>query len=448
MNDKKLGISDIGIHIPSPRMDLHDLIKERVASDPNLARHLDRAVLTTGQRAIRFPNLWEDTATMAAQAARNLLVRRSREQLAGLRYLVAGTETTVDHSKPVSAYVQGMLQRSGLEVPGSLSSFQVQHACAGGTLSAISVASMLAMSNRGTESGIVVASDVARYQPASTAEITQGAGAVSLLIEPAPKLIELDLSTVGYCSQDVDDFFRPLGSSIAQVKGRYSMDVYQQNFQSAFLDHCQRAGEDPKKLLAATDLFVLHTPFRNMPEMAMKKLLELHLGLGGEEAEAFLHERGFYAGVDPIADVGNTYSASMYLFLAFLLKDRYGALGEGIVGKRLLLASYGSGNTMIVISGTVAPGAPRVIESWDLRSIFTSARRASMNDYSIWTAGPYAAGEYAKFLGPAQVPSGAFYLSGVREDGYREYNFAADPRQWLPVKEAAAEPRRPVPVHG
>jgi hydroxymethylglutaryl-CoA synthase len=328
MNKRKIGISDIGIHIPTPRMDLEYLIRERVSSEPKLARHMDRAVSTTGQKAIRFPNLWEDTATMAAQASRNLLAKRDAEELAGLRYLVSGTETTVDHSKPVSAYVQGMLQRSGVEVPNSISSYQVQHACAGGTLSLINVAGMLAMSDRDSESGLVIASDIARYKASSTAEITQGAGAVSLLVEPSPALIELDLGTVGYCSQDVDDFFRPLGSSIAQVKGRYSMEVYQQNFEQAFFDHCQRIGEDPAEVLSSTDMFILHTPFRNMPEMAMSRLLKLHLGLSTEESEDFLARRGFFRGVDPIAQIGNTYSASMYLFLAFLLKDRFEAIGE------------------------------------------------------------------------------------------------------------------------
>ncbi|MBN1838218.1 MAG: hypothetical protein JW820_20335 [Spirochaetales bacterium] len=448
MNNKKVGISDVAIHIPYPRMDLEYLIKERVDSYPKLARHMERAVATTGQRAMRFPNLWEDTATMAAQATRSLLLRRSAEQLAGLRYLVAGTETTVDHSKPVSAYVQGMLQRSGIEVPTSLSTYQVQHACAGGTLSAIGVASMLAVSNRDNESGVVIASDIARYQTASTAEITQGAGAVSLLMETEPRLLELDLSTVGFCSQDVDDFFRPLGSSIAQVKGRYSMEVYQQNFETAFLDHCGRMGEDPRSLLEATDMFVLHTPFRNMPEMAMRKLLKLHLGFSEEQAHDFLSERGFFRGLDPIADIGNTYSASMYLFLAFLLKDRYELMGEQIVGKRLLLGSYGSGNTMVLITGRVAPAAPEVIASWELESIFTSARQSTMDDYLIWTAGPYADGEYAKLMGSLQVPTEAFYLSGIREDGYREYKFAADARDWLPEREASVHLRRPLPILG
>lgn len=99
--------------------------------------------------------------------------------------------------------------------------------------------------------------------------------------------------------------------------------------------------------------------------------------------------------MNPIADIGNTYSASMYLFLAFLLRERYEALGEGIVGKRLLLACYGSGNTMIVLSGIVAPASPQVIESWDLERVFTSARQTAIEDYLVWTAGPYAAGDSA-----------------------------------------------------
>jgi hydroxymethylglutaryl-CoA synthase len=448
MNKHKIGISDIGVHIPTPRMDLEYLIRERVASDPKLARHMDRAVSTTGQKAIRFPNLWEDTATMAAQATHNVLSRKTDGELSGLRYLVAGTETTVDHSKPVSAYVQGMLQRAGMEVPSSLSSYQVQHACAGGTLSLIGVASMLATSRRDSEFGVVMASDIARYHAASTAEITQGAGAVSLLVEQAPKLIELDLGTVGYCSQDVDDFFRPLGSSIAQVKGRYSMEVYQQNFESAFQDYCERNGEGPREMLDSTDMFVLHAPFRNMPEIAMRKLLGLHLGMSIEEADAFLAERGFFSGVDPIAQIGNTYSASMYLFLAFLLRERYEIMGESLVGKRVLLASYGSGNTMVVMGGTVAPSAPQVIESWDLDQIFASARQSTMDDYLIYTAGPYADSEYAKLLSSIRVPTEAFYLSGVRQDGYREYNFAADARDWLPEREASVDLRRPVPILG
>jgi hypothetical protein len=103
---------------------------------------------------------------------------------------------------------------------------------------------------------------------------------------------------------------------------------------------------------------------------------------------------------------------------------------------------------MIVVAGTVAPGAPEVIESWDIDRIFTSARQSTMDDYLIYTAGPYADSEYAKLMSSIRVPTDAFYLAGVREDGYREYKFAADARDWLPEREASVDLRRPVPVLG
>ena len=219
--NNSIGISDINLYIPQPKLNLELLVDERTNWNPRLARHLERARKVTGQNAIRYPDLWEDTSTMAAAAAYGLL-RRSRNAVSSLRYLTVGTETGVDHSKPVSSYVEGMLQSSGLNIPNTLTNFQVQHACAGGTLALMSVGAMLSLSPE-QDSGLVICSDIARYKTESTAEVTQGAGAAALLVEKNPRLLELDLATQGYCSRDVDDFFRPLGSKIAQVQGRYSI---------------------------------------------------------------------------------------------------------------------------------------------------------------------------------------------------------------------------------
>jgi hydroxymethylglutaryl-CoA synthase len=446
MGNKKIGISDINIYIPPPKLELGVLIEKRSEDNPRLARHLDRALRVTGQKTIRFTDVWEDSATMAAQAAYGLLKGKDPVTLSNLRHLVVGTESGLDHSKPLSAFVQGMLQRSGLEIPESLSSFQVQHACAGATLSLLSVGGLLGMSNRSAESGLVIATDVAHYETETTAEVTQGAGSVALLVETAPRLLELDLSTIGMCSRDVDDFFRPLGSATAKVKGRYSMEQYWANLEEAFLDHAQRIGELPSEALEATDFFVLHTPFRNMPESAMNVLLHRHLNLDEDQIREFLEKRGFYRGVDPLARVGNIYSGSMYFFLASLLNDRFKEMGDKIVGKRMLLASYGSGNTMIVYSAKVAEGAPEVIRGWDFDRIFRNARDADFAAYQRWTEGVHGRGDYENLLKDVAVPPESFYLSGIREDGYREYAFAADVRDWISQREAPVDLRRRVPI--
>ncbi len=446
--DGTVGISDIGVYVPPPEMDVEALVERRVRENPMLDRHLQRAGRVTGQTAFRFPELWEDSATLAASSAYELIRRNPGFDTASLRHLIVGTETGVDHSKPVSAYVEGMLLKAGIKVPTSLSSFQTQHACAGGTFGLLSVAGLLAVGGRPGDSGLVLSTDIARYETKSTAEITQGAGAVSLLVESSARLVELNLATMGFCSRDVDDFFRPLGSTTARVNGSYSMKCYWESLQDAFLDYCARAGEKPDEALLSTDYFILHTPFRRMPETALQKLFERILGFDAEQTASFLEEKSFEAGVGPLGRIGNIYNGSLFAVLAFLLADRRKALGDGIVGKRILFASYGSGNTMIVFTGRVAPDAPKVISRWRLDRVLGGARRASFEEYEAWIASPVQADLYAELLSRAKPPSGVFVLNGIRKDGYREYAFTGqrEPADRVEESGTPGDLHRPVPV--
>lgn len=417
-----IGIGDIALYVPPLEMDVGRLIAARTWVQPELASHLERARQTTGQVVVRFPSAGEDTATMAAQAAHQLLSRPSSPPLGSLRYLAVGTETTVDHSKPVSSYVQGMLMDAGLAIPSTLTNFQLQHACAGGTLSILSIASMLALSRDPADHGVVMASDIARYDAESTAELTQGAGAAAILVEKHPRLLELDIASAGYCSMPVDDFFRPVGSLTAKVKGQYSIQCYRSTLEDAFLDHCGRKGVSPRQALEGTDYFVLHAPFRHMPSIALVKLLQNQLGLDRVRAEDFLAARRLGAAVDPISMVGNTYSASLYLSLAFLLESELRRIGSAVVGKRILLGSYGSGNTMVVVEAVVAARAPETIAAWDVSELFARTEEASLGDYQQWMDRPDH-GEGVGAAGAACLPPGSFYLKGIREDGYREYAY-------------------------
>ncbi|HUX11830.1 MAG TPA: hydroxymethylglutaryl-CoA synthase [Spirochaetia bacterium] len=445
MNPRTVGISDISVYVPEQRMDLVSLAAYRVRTIPNLARHFERALRTTGQRAIRFPRPWEDSATMAATAAAQLLERRrtasGQQTLSGLRYLVAGTETGVDHSKPVSAYVQGMLGLAGFNLPETLASYQLQHACAGATAGLITTGALLALSGNPNEFGIVTASDIARYEGKSTAEVTQGSGAAAILVEPNPKLLELDLASPGYYSQDVDDFFRPVGSITAKVKGQYSMQCYKINLDGALRDFAGRHDTSVKDILLGTDYFVLHAPFRNMPGMALEKMFEEHAGMTIAEARAHLARGGFYSAIEPIAESGNSYTASVYINLASLLIERYREEGEKIIGKSILIASYGSGNTMILIGAKVTSDAPAVIASWP-HELIGRGRRATIRDYELWMAGPEIESEIAEpdaesvqneTGASSDQPPKAFYLANIRNDGYREYLYGA------PVTAGAAE---------
>jgi hydroxymethylglutaryl-CoA synthase len=430
-----VGIGDIALYLPSLQIDMGALIRRRIEENPLLRMALKRAFEYTQQKKVRFPAWWEDCATMAAQAALRLLTRGTLS-LADLRYLAVGTETTVDHSKPVAAYVEGMLQEAGCAVPEGISTFQIQHACAGGMISLLAVLALLALTNRPAESGVVVCSDIARYDAASTAELTQGAGAVAMSACVDPKLLEIDVATAGYSSSDVDDFFRPLGSDTARVKGGYSLKCYKRAVSQALLDHCARAGREPREVLAGTDAFALHSPFMTLPVEAMSELIGRHLGLDDAASRAFLAERDLDAAVAPVGVIGNIYSGALFLGLASVLWKRYRRLGDDIVGRQVLLCSYGSGNTAAVVAGRVAAGAPEVIRSWTLDEELDHAVPASFRQYDRWMGSPDAAPNTADGAVPdggavsedEVVPAQRFFLRGIREDGYRLYDYQRDPR--------------------
>lgn len=415
----KIGISEMALHVPAWRMRLDMLLNHRHQSHPDLDRRLRRAVESTAQEAVRFPAPWEDPVTLAAQAAAKVLKRTNASS--GVRYVAVGTETSVDHSKPIAAYTQGVLQRAGYPLPTSLSTFQVQHACAGGTIALLSVAGMLRCAGRDGEYGLVICSDVARYETPSTAEITQGAGAVAMLIERRPRLIELETDTVGFASRDVDDFFRPLGSITARVQGRFSVDCYNEALDHAVGDHAMRLGKTPREVIESTDIFVLHVPFYKMAVTGLSGLVARYLETSPEQTAAFLESRRFSQGIEATKQIGNIYSGSAYMALMFSLQDQLEAYGEAIVGKRVLIASYGSGNTMSVVAGTIAAEAPAVIRGWDLEAVLAAAQDATMTDYEQWVA--KSSYDLSHGAVADHATSGHFFLRSIREDGYREYAY-------------------------
>lgn len=422
MNPIKVGISNISIFIPDQEISLQEIVSQRIREDQKWERKLTRALEVTGQESLRFPSLWEDTATLAAQAVLPLVKSMNGKEILTLRYLLAGTETTVDLSKPVSNYVLGMLEKAGYALPSSLTSFQVQHACAGATLGILSAAGLL-LTGQEHDKALVVASDISRYTAPSTAEVTQGAGAVAVLVERAPDLIELDLHTLGFYSRDVDDFFRPLDSKVAMVKGGYSVQCYNDSLIGAFQDHCDRAGVDPVEELRSVDVFALHVPYAQMPLSAMHRLLSAVLGLDEEEAGHFLAERSFQASLDATRRIGNIYSGSLYLGLAFCLTEQYRKWGEQLAGRKVLMASYGSGNTMAVVTGRICARAPQIIKSWDLQSILEGGNKADFAVYQNWLDAGQPCSACPGYREQQQIPLGRFYLHKIREDGYREYQF-------------------------
>ncbi|OQX29270.1 MAG: hypothetical protein B0D92_04700 [Spirochaeta sp. LUC14_002_19_P3] len=420
MEQQKIGISDIGLYLPHPRMGLDSLLKSRAVSHPELIDMLTRAIEKTDLTAFRFPAPWEDSASLAANAAAAVLNTIKPR----LRALISATETAVDHSKPIAAYVQGMLERAAYGIGRNLATFEVKHACAGGTAALLAGCALLQSAGDFNDQALVLCSDISRYEAPSSAEITQGAGAAALLVEKNPRLLELDLRPQGYYSSDVDDFFRPLGSTTAKVKGGYSMKCYQDALIAAFEDYCSRLGRSPRQVLDETHYVALHVPFPRMPEAALTKLLSSVYGRDKTLMEGFLRRTGFLEAMYLNRETGNLYTVSLYAYIAALLHREWQRLGHDLIGKRLLMASYGSGNTMIVFSATVAPGAPEVISRWNFDALMKDYQNANFQDYLNWLALPRDYRIRKNLLEGANPRKGMFYLRDFTETGFRIYDRA------------------------
>ncbi len=428
-----IGISGLSVYLPERAVKLKPLAEERNArrSDGD-SRDFVKSLRYTGQEEMRIPEVWEDTVTMIAESVRDV-VRSTGVNPTHVSQFVCGTETAMDHAKPLSSFAQGLLEQDGIRIGPDTSIYEVKHACAGGTYGLLGAMSQIAIDSlRGLASpAIVTMGDTSRYDLVSTAEFTQGAGAVSLLVETDPKLIRLDLGVVGYNSQSVDDFFRNIGSSVAKARGKFSVQCYKDALVGAyqsFKDKALKSGliEVPtgKHFLDGFDYVLLHAPFRQMPVEALTDLLAKARGISAEAAEVELARLRLPESLHGTALAGNLYTCSLYLCLANLLESELKRIGDEIEGKRILFASYGSGNTMVVYSGTIVPGAAAAIRKIRLTDTLKHRIWLGTRDYEDRVAfDKFDRERYAARLTSewASIPANRYYLREIRVDGYREY---------------------------
>ena len=352
-----VGIEALGVAVPSTYLDMTDLARAR---DVDPAKFLDG--LGVHQMAVPGPH--DDTVALAARAARMALEGIDRAEI-GL--CIVGTETAVDHSKPVASFLQGLLQ-----LPADCRVFETKHACYGGTAGLmIALDWIRAGSHRGRKA-LVICSDIARYGLKTPGEPTQGAGAVALVVSAEPALVALH-PHVGTHSRDVMDFWRPLYRKDAIVDGQYSMSCYLEAVTAAYLQwQVARGGVAP----FASDRFsaiCYHVPF---PKMAFKAHASLR-AFDGDTAP----ERSFAwqvkTGLELPRRVGNVYTGSLYLSLLSVLACDPRDLG----GAELGFFSYGSGSCAEFFSGTVTRGAQQRVQALGVLELLAARTRLTVAQY-------------------------------------------------------------------
>lgn len=199
-----VGVDDMAAYIPNLYLPIEDLAS---------ARDLEYAKLNKGLglTAMSVPDAHEDVATMAANAVLELLQRNALQpEQIGRIYM--GTESALDGSKPMATYVQDMLNQYFEPTHGegaflNCDVVDMTFACIGAV---DALQNTLDWVRGGADRiGIVVGSDVARYELNSGGEYTQGAGAIAVLVRQQPRLLAFE-DAWGVASRPVHDFFKPV----------------------------------------------------------------------------------------------------------------------------------------------------------------------------------------------------------------------------------------------
>ncbi len=449
-----VGIDDIAVAVPKLFIStLGEFAKARGIEPAKLARGI-------GVEKMAVPDAHEDAATLAASSILDLMQKNDLSpQEVGRIYI--GTESGVDEAKAIGTYVMGMLER--IFGPGSFqecSTVEFKSACIAATYALENAAYWLwaegddfkaTESGEGGRAGIVVATDVARYELGSPGEYTQGAGSVALLVKRNPRLLALD-PLMGVFTRDENDFFRPIGMRCAVVNGKYSNLCYLAAMDGAFSSYKRKALGcgmirlgDGECITDHLDQIIFHIPYPRMAEYAAASIfrrewrdlprwrkIEEEIGPEPEEedsssskehlsAEAdykrrfsksaqFLEAYGKKVRPSTLISslVGNIYTGSIYLGLASLLEQNL-----LVPGMRIGLGSYGSGCSAAFFSGTVQPGVGSMARG-DLLKRLDERVEIGLADYQLLHQG-----ERGESVIP---PSGEFALVEIDGDGYRRYD--------------------------
>jgi hydroxymethylglutaryl-CoA synthase len=369
-----VGIEALHLAVPRRYLDLSELA---------CARGVEPAKFLVGlgvkEMAVAEPG--EDTVALAAAAGRRLL-EASGVMRSEIGMLVVGTETGVDHSKPVASFVQGLL-----DLPEAMRTFDTQHACYGGTAGLMAASGWVASGAAAGKKALVICSDIARYGVGTAGEPTQGAGAVAMLVSSNPELLELDYGLSGAFAAHVHDFWRPLGHRDAQVDGHYSQECYLRALSGAYgawreaarARAVVRASEAlPSEQLARV---AYHVPFCKMAKKAHAQVRRLDREERSSGPSDAADEASFQTQVQPslslCSRVGNIYTGALYLALAGMLEDG----GEALAGKRLGLFSYGSGCSSEFFSGVVGPRAGERVRALGLSRLLDERERIDVPEY-------------------------------------------------------------------
>ena len=341
-----------------------------------------------GQKRMGFCADNEDINSLCLTVVHSLLEKNQIEP-ADVGRLEVGTETIIDKSKSVKTVLMQLFQDSGnTDIEG----IDTTNACYGGTSALFNAVNWVESSSWDGRLAIVVIADIAVYA-AGSARCTGGGGAIAFVIGPNAPIV-LDPGFKATHMEHVYDFYKPkMSSEYPVIDGPLSVKCY-----LSALDKCyQRYGQKFSKLTKTDKVFTLddidyvvfHTPYCKLVQKSVGRCVlndffncknnniseRNHIGLEKyrdvslansfddpvlfkemEKASVLcskeLYQSKAHSSILLAENIGNMYTPSLYGSLVSLLLTKE---VEELLGRRVLMFSYGSGLASSMFSMTLCP---------------------------------------------------------------------------------------------
>jgi len=419
------GIDDIAIYIPRLYLDASDFAKARGLDPEKLERGLG-----IGQMAIVDTN--QDPACLAANACLRVM-QKNKLTPDKIGRLYVATESAFDESKAMNSYVIGMLEQVyGKDTFGHCGGIECKFACVSGSYALYDNTNWIRAGEAEDKYALVVVSDIAKYDLGSSGEVTQGAGAIAMLLNDDPRLLSFDPKVTATSIKNEYDFYRPFGKETPIVHGQYSNLLYLIQVKNALIDYKRKVAKtgliklkEGETILDYVDYLNMHLPYSNMGKKALaylvrhewralprwEKIIE-EIGMEEpipkdprgtiesvlEDAEFMTKDHQFtilFTNTEKYVElyesklassliaskmIGNLYTASLYLGFRSSLEFEY-QNGIDLNGKRVGFCSYGSGASAMIFSGVIQPEYAQVVKDMNLEAEIGPRTKLSLDEY-------------------------------------------------------------------
>lgn len=419
------GIDDISVYVPKLYLDANDYAQLRGVDATKLQKGLG-----VYQMAIVDSN--QDPACLAANACLRIM-QKNKLSPDDIGRLYVSTESSFDESKAMNSYVIGMLEQvygqGAFEHCGGV---ETKFACVSGSYALYDNTNWIRAGEAEGKHALVVVSDIAKYDMGSSGEMTQGAGAVAMLLNDEPRLLAFDPKVTSTSIKDEYDFYRPFGKETPIVHGQYSNLLYLIQVRKALETYKKKVltsglieiGKEDS-ILDYIDYLNMHLPYSNMGKKALaylvrhewrslprwKKIIDevgmpepipkdprgtIESVLGDQEfmekdhefqkrftkTKEFqdIYESKLASSLIASSMVGNLYTASLYLGFRSTLEFEF-QKGVDLENKRFGFGSYGSGSSAMIFSGVVQPEYEQMVKGMNLETEIGPRTRLSLEQY-------------------------------------------------------------------